>query len=175
MPKAFSEDRTIGIVIERRKLANPWQEFGWNTVAVVVDPPESLDFGRLLERGEGWARFYAGLLPIELHRRHTASYRDNMMTGRPQIYVVLRKSPDADELAYHPVLATIAPDEAQIYLDTGEDLVDTVAMPEPVQAWVDRFIDAHHVEAPVYKRQRKPYDPRKGGMPGQGPGRGTGS
>jgi hypothetical protein len=167
---AFSESLTLGVVVERRKLSNPWQEFGWSTVAVVLDPPVDIEAGRLLEQGEGRARFFAGTLPVELHRHHTASYRDNMMTGRPQVYVVLRKRDGA--LPYQPFLATIAPDEAQIFLDTGEDLVDTVPMPEPVQAWVDRFIGAHHVEAPVYKRQRKPYDPRKGGMPGQGPRRG---
>ena len=74
---------------------------------------------------------------------------------------------------------TVCPYEAQDYLDSGEEIVEAVAMPEGVVAFVQAYIDEHHVDEPFYKRKRK--GPRRpdesfvrrppGGEPGRGNGR----
>ena len=65
-----------------------------------------------------------------------------------------------------PIFVTVCPFEAQDYLDSGEDLVEPVAMPAPLVALVQRFVDEHHVDQPLYKRQRRPHAPRQQGAAG---------
>lgn len=160
-------EMTIGVVVERRKLDSPWADYGWSTVAVLPGDPGHAP-GEVLFAADGVTRFYAGVLTVELHRKTTTSYRDNLAAGQPKIFVVLR-SDESGPLPYRPLLATAAPDEAQVYADNGEDLVDGVPMPDPMIPWLEAFVAEHHVEEPFYKRQRKPYDPRKGPAPGGQP------
>ena len=76
---------------------------------------------------------------------------------------MLRKVSEADEAAQelYPILATVSPYEAQDYLDSGEEIVDSVAMPDALIAFVSQFVGEHHVDQPFYKRKRKRYDPNK--------------
>jgi hypothetical protein len=37
----------------------------------------------------------------------------------------------------------------------GEDLVETAPMPEGLVAWVQAFVERHHVDQPFVKRKRK--------------------
>lgn len=164
-------EMTVGVVVERRKLDSRWADYGWRTVAVLPGDPHHAP-GDVLFAADGITRFFAGVLTVELYRKTTGSYRDNLATGQPKVFVVLRPD-DSGPLPYRPVLATAAPDEAQIYSDNGEDLVDGVPMPEPMIPWLDAFVAEHHVDEPFYKRQRKPYDPRKGD-PRKGPAPGSG-
>jgi hypothetical protein len=167
-----SETLEVGIVVERRKLNNPWQEWSWRAVAL-APAMENAQPWQVLNQSEGWVRYLAGTLPILLHRTETASYRDNLSVEEPHVYVILRADKTNDEFPYRPYLATVAPDEAQTHLENGEDIVDAVPMPDEVALWVMSFIERHHVETAVYKRQRKPYDPRKGPPPSTGGRQGT--
>ncbi len=72
-----------------------------------------------------------------------------------------------------PFLVTACPYEAESYIESGDEIVEGVPMPDVVLAWVEDFVEAHHVEEPFKKRKRKPYDPRKGGFD-QGRGGGHG-
>lgn len=164
-----SEIQDVGIVVERRKLNNPWQEWSWRAVAL-APAIEGAQPWQVLNQSEGWVRYLAGALPLELHRTATASYRDNLSAEEPQVYVILRADSTNAQFPYRPYLATVAPDEAQSHLEAGDDIVDAVPMPAEIVAWVVSFIERHHVEIPVYKRQRKPHDPRKGPPPSGGPG-----
>jgi Protein of unknown function (DUF3305) len=157
----YSEVRDVGVVVERRKLDNPWQDHAWHSVAVLPGAPSAAPWQELA-RGDGWKHYYAGSLPLELHRSATTSYRDNLGNQKAKVFVVLRRD-DSGERPYRLFLATLAPDEAQVYLESGDDIVDAVDMPADILAWVESFVEQHHVDAPVYKRQRKPHDPRKGG------------
>jgi hypothetical protein len=159
-----SETLEVGIVVERRKLNNPWQQWSWRAVAL-APAIENAQAWKVLNQSEGWTRFYAGALRIELHRTATASYRDNLSVDEPQVYVILRADSASADFPYRAFLATVAPDEAQSHLESGDDIVDAVPMPAEIVAWVASFIERHHVETPVYKRQRKPHDPRKGPPP----------
>lgn len=158
-----TEEMPLGIIVEKRKLDSKWQEHSWHAVAVLPVPPERETWS-LIERGERFERFFAGVLPLELNKRATGSYRDNLEGAQPQVYVVLRAA-ESGPMPYRPYLATMAPDEAQVHLESGEDLVDGVPIPPAVSQWVKDFVARHHVEEEVYKRKRKPHDPRKGPPP----------
>lgn len=149
----------LGVVIERREIDNPWQSYVWAPVAVIPGAPAA-DGWRELARGEGWVRYHVATLTMELHRKETEAYRANLSSARPAIFVMLAETDDED--AEHEVMATLvtaSPYEAQDYLDSGETIVEGVAMPDGVIAFVQAFIDRHHVDEPFVKRKRKPHDP----------------
>src|SRR6266851_3272724 len=150
----YRDAMPVGIVVERRRLNNPWQAEAWLPVAVL--PGASAAGWRVLHQDDQRLQAYAGALAVELFRKETASYKYNLESGAPKVYVVLRRSDDPAR-PWLPQLATVAPDEALAALEGGEAVVEGVPMPAAIAAWVAAFIAAHHVDEPAYKRQRQPY------------------
>lgn len=153
------ETMPVGIVVERRETDHPWQDHAWLPVAVIPGAPPCDPAGawRSLDQGEGWVHYHAGTLEVELHRADTEAYRTNLSNDPPVVYVVLR-DPDEGEHEVTPFAATASAYEAQDYMDAGDDIVEGVPMPEPMVAWVQAFIDAHHVDQPFKKRRRRRQD-----------------
>ena len=147
-----SEQRILGIVLDRCESRHPWQDHFWRASALL---PEGGPVGewRLLGEGPGWRRFYAGALPLQLYSGETDGYRENLLSRQPVVYVVLRRGEGAHEIA--PLLVTACPLEARGYNDSGDDIVEAVPMPATVETWVRYFVDRHHVEKPFIKRKRK--------------------
>ncbi len=149
-----SEIIDIGVVVERRKLENPWQDWSWRPVAVFPGAGPIGDW-KELQAGDGWTQFHAATLPVELHHKETEGYIVNLANQTPAVYVVLRDAED-DEAEY-PVeahLATVSPYEAQDYLDSGEETVEALPMPESIENWIREFVGHNHVETPFKKRKR---------------------
>lgn len=153
----------LGIVVERRRLDHPWQAEKWRAVAVIPGAPP-VDQPLLLLEGEGWSQYHVGTLALEIFAGETDGYRHNLSQRAPVVYVVLRQDDDPDTGALVPFHATVCPYEAQAYLETGEDTVDPVPMPVSIAAWLQDFVDRHHVDIPFEKRKRKRYDPDKAGF-----------
>lgn len=143
---------TLGIVAERRESPHPWGTASWRPTGLIAGGGPD-DVPRLLERTTGVARWYVGRATLELFPKETDGYRENLASARPQVFVVLR---DDGRDGVVPFLATVCPYEAESYLESGEDVVEGVAMPPAVVAWVRSFVDRHHVEQPFVKRRRKP-------------------
>lgn len=148
----------LGVVVERRNVDNPWQDHQWLPVAVIpgAGPVENW---RELARGDGWVRYFIGSAPLELYRKETASYKVNLSSNPPQVFVLLR--PEYDPAATHEFklfLVTASPYEVQDYLDAEENTIIGVPMPDEIVAWVQAFVDKHHVDEPFYKRKRKRHD-----------------
>lgn len=160
----------VGVVIERREIDNKWIDHTWRAVAVIAGAPpmKVTDEWRMLRRGEGRTHFHAGTLEIELHSKSTASYRANLANEIPYVFIVLQPGEEADEPEVMPKLATVCPDEAVGYMETGHQ-VDGVPMPPELIAWVEDFVDKHHVDVAFQKRKREPYDPSKGGFRARNP------
>jgi len=160
------ETLPVGIVVERREIDNRWEDYAWSPVAVIPGAPPMDDGSewRLLREGEGWRHYMIGTLEIELFRRETNGYKVNLSNTPPHVYVVLSRGEEAEEAEIVPFMVTVCPYEAESYTEGGEDIVEGVPMPDEIAAWVQAFIDAHHVEEPFKKRKNKPYDPRKGGF-----------
>jgi Protein of unknown function (DUF3305) len=153
-----SESLPLGVVIERRKVDHPWKDHDWRPVGVIPGAPDLDPSGEwtVLREGEGWVRYHAGTLALQLFRAETESYRINLSQEPPRIFVVLRSNSDAD-IAHDllPFLVTASPFEAQHYLDSGEEIVEVVTMPPEVLALVSDFVETHHVEEAFIKRKRK--------------------
>jgi len=150
-----SEAITVGIVAERRALASPWADHDWRPVAVLESTPD-LDPGSLIAEEPGRARFYLGPLELRLHRKETDSYRHNLASGSPRLYIALRQGAGPAGLPILAFQVSAAPDEGQAWAEVGDDVVDGVPMPEVVARWVADFVQRFHVEEPKYKRQRTP-------------------
>lgn len=161
-----TEKMTVGIVVERRDADNRWEDYTWHPVAVIPGAPPLADprEWRLLRQGEGWNQFHIGSLEIELFRGETEGYRANLSTAQSSLYVVLTLGEEADDPDILPFLVTACPYEAESYTESGEEIVEGVPMPAEIEAWVQAFVDEHHVDQPFKKRKNKAYDPRKGGF-----------
>jgi len=144
----------IGVVVAREDIESQWQDHVWRPVGVFLGALE-IDEWTELRRGEGWVHYHAATVPLELFRKETDSYKFNLEGEEPAIYIVLSDEDDDDDdrpLGVHMV--TVCPYEAADYLDSGEQIVEPVAMPPEVFALVSDFIDEHHVEETFKKRKR---------------------
>src|SRR5712671_7334619 len=85
----------VGVAVERRKARSPWLVFLWRPFSVLVGTPSAVPWTRIGEEGDA-TTFYAGKAAIELHRTETASYRQNLTSGMPALWVVLRPTAAAN-------------------------------------------------------------------------------
>jgi hypothetical protein len=144
----------VGVVVERRKAKNPWLDFVWRPVSVLVGTPSAAPWTRISEEGDA-TTFYAGETAIELHRTETANYRQNLCSGMPALWVVLRpKLANSADLAFELLMVTADPAEGEALTDAGNDLVATVPMPAAIIETIDGFNAEHHVERTFNKRKR---------------------
>lgn len=153
-----SESVPLGVVIERRRSDHRWSNDIWRPVAVFTGAPDLDPRGpwTRMREGEGWVQFHGGTLTLELFRAETEAYKVNLSQNPPRVFVLLRREDDPESAHdFVPFLVTASPYEAQDYLDSGEEIVEPVAMPEEVIAFTQAFIEAHHVEEVFTKRKRK--------------------
>lgn len=151
-----AERRPVGIVVERRRMANPWQSHGWRVIAVLPGRPSTGPW-TVLAKGEGWTRYFAGVVELELFRGETAAYKDNLESAQPSVYVVLRRADEEPGLRL--LEATVDPWEVDAHADSGDDLIEAMPLPEDIAAWMRDFVAQHHVERAFYKRTRDRADP----------------
>ena len=150
-----TETWQVGVVVERRRLNSRWVDHAWQAVQVLPGAPASPPWTRLAE-GEGWERFYAGPAELLLYRRETISYKYNLESSQPSVFVILRRNNDERGIALH--LATVCAGEAHAYAESMEDTVEAVPMPEEIQNWVSGYVARHHVDEKFYKRKRTKTD-----------------
>jgi hypothetical protein len=151
----------VGVVVERRKATSPWIEFVWRAVAVLPGAPDTAPWTRLGGDDDGSedgaARFFLDAAEIALFRGDTARYRDNLASGAPSVWVVLRPTDAEPPLAL--ALVTADPSEGEARTEAGNDLVEAVAMPASVCEAVAAFVAEHHVEQTFFKRKRDRSNP----------------
>jgi len=153
------ETLTVGVIVERRKAKNPWVDFVWQPVEAVIVLPPLEPWSVMREEGTT-TRFYAGSFTMELHPRETVSYKMNLDSGEPAIYVVLREDSSMPQ-GVRLELASPSPAEAEAYMD-GSATVDKVPMDEDITAWLVAYMQAFHVEEQFRKRKRGRDKPKSG-------------
>ena len=156
------ETMPLGIVLERRRGVTPWQDTVWRPVAVIPGAPPVDGAWRLVRDGEGWARFHAATLTLELFRSDTEGYKVNLSQEPPRLWVVLRPD-EAAEAGVVPFFVTASAHEAEAYQVSGAETVEPVPMPPEVMALVVDFVAQHHVDVPFEKRERKRHRPEQPG------------
>ena len=154
----------VGVIVERRKAKSPWLDFLWRPVSVLVGTPSAVPWTQIADEGDA-TTFYAGEAAIELHRTETANYRQNLSSGMPALWVVLRRRlANSTSPAFDILTVTADPSEGEALTDAGNDLVATVPMPAAIIETIDGFVAEHHVERIFSKRQRNRGDQQ---MPAQ--------
>ena len=99
---------------------------------------------------------YAGAYEVSLHPAETSHYRDNLISGRPSLWVALRQIAEG---SYEVANVTADPYEGESMAEGIGEVVEAVPMPLEVQAKVLAFFEAFHVEQVFHKRKRDRADP----------------
>ncbi len=172
----IEEQMTIGLVLERRELGGEWGGVAWRPITIFAQAPDVAPWTPLGGTKAG-QRFYAGAFPISVYSTDTANYRDNLSSGAPKLWVVMRlQDVGADNVPPIDVLLVTAdPAEGEGNTEAGSNIVETIDMPTEVAGAIAAFIEGNHVERPIIKRQRdnRPFDVRwRDGRGGSGDGSG---
>lgn len=146
----------VGVVVERAKSTSQWIDYLWRPVAALAGEPDTAPWTKLTGDDER-ATFYAGRADIVLHVNDTGAYRDNLATGSPALWVVLR--PTESEPPYELSGVTADPSEGEAMTEAGSNIVEQVPMPPAIGEIVAAFVAEHHVERQFFKRKRDRADP----------------
>lgn len=146
----------LGIVIARESIEHPWQDHAWRPLEAFLNAPQITEW-RQLRKGDGFVHYHAATLPLELHRKETPGYCENLDAEQPSLFVVLREA-DIEEEGGPPVdvhLVTASPHEVEAYGEDGSEIIAPVPMPEEVHILISAFVDEYHVEEKFVKRKRR--------------------
>jgi hypothetical protein len=157
----------LAVLARSRAPVSRWAERGFVPLSVSLAPPDAAPGSRLGPAGDD-ETWYAGEHDLRLHSGDTGHYRDNLASGRPALWVALRRG----GLAI--VALTADPYEGEALAGDDGLAVAAVAMPGPVAATVAAFTALHHVEQAFEKRKRKRADPEALARRGIGDPRGRG-
>lgn len=144
----------LGIILERRDSDHPWLDHEWVFVGVIPGAAD-VEGMRVIREAPGVIQYHAATLELGLHRAEAEAYQYNLTSPEPSVFVVLREDEEDDgSVPIVAELVTVSPYEAQDYLDSSEELVERILMPENIRAWVSEFVEAHYTEEPFKKRRR---------------------
>lgn len=150
------EAMQVGIVVERRNLASRWANHAWLPVAALPGVPAVRPWTVLAQSGAA-TRYYAGAFELRFFSSETGSYRENLASGRPCLWIALHESDAHPGIAVHSITAD--PAEGEAMTEPGSCIVDVVPMPEEIRDRLAAFVATHHVERPFVKRKRDRADP----------------
>jgi len=146
----------VGVIVERRQTTSPWCQFVWRPVAVLAGVPDAPAWTRLAEDGDALT-FYAGPAEIALYRSETDSYRRNLGSGAPAIWVMLNAT--GGEPPYVIGGATVDPAEGEAWTESGQAIVEPVPIPDALREVIGAFASRFPGQPVFVKRQRDRADP----------------
>jgi len=141
----------VGVAVERRKGKSPWASELWRPISVFDGVPAAVPW-TIIDAAEDVTTFYAGKAEIALYRTETDNYRSNLASGSPLLWVILRHTSNGSTVELRGVTAD--PAEGEALTGAGDDLVESVPMAATIGEKLKAFIARHHVERPMFKRQR---------------------
>lgn len=153
-PKTGAIHRSIpvGLVVRKTPGVTRWMKWAWRAVGILPGAGPA-DWAELRREGDS-IEYHAATLPLTLWAAETEAYRVTLSDNPPSVWAILRASERGDGIPFEAHVITASPFEAQDYADSGEELVEKIAMPPGLVAWVREFTDAHHQEDPFVKRRR---------------------
>jgi hypothetical protein len=152
MPK---EAFKLAVLAQVRPPVTQWGGRVVRPTAVFAHVPATAPGTKVSDQG-GVETWYLGPADVILHSGDTLYYRDNLMSGRPAVWVALPHASDGARARVQ--IVTVDPYEGEGLAGDEGLVVEAVAMPDAVRTRVEAFIAAHHVDIPFKKRQRKPVD-----------------
>jgi len=145
----------VGVIAERLKAESEWVDYLWRPANVLEGVPDMQPW-TLLEGNSDRALFYAGSAAIELYAGDAAHYRENLATGFPKLWVILR--PTGIEPPLDLVMVTANPFEAEGLTEGATDVIEPIPMPASITNVVAAFVEQHYVHEPFFKRKRDKAD-----------------
>ena len=159
----MAEERIpVGVIVEKLQSQSAWVDHLWVARTVVPGLPDTSPMTPVDSR-PGAQSFYLGGAFLVLATSDTMHDRDNLLTGDPKLWVVLREDPFDGTLELLAVTAD--PSEGEGYTQAGSDIVDAVPMHPDIAAYIAGFVDTHHVEREFFKRRRDRSNPALAGRP----------
>lgn len=146
----------VGVVIRRTPGATRWETWCWRAVAALPGA-EDADWRELRREGDA-VEFHAATGPLTLHHADAEAYAEGLDSGAPSIWAVLHKTGDAEK-PFRLHMLTASPHEAQLVLETGEELIERIPLTPALAGWIAEFVEAHYEPERFSKRQRTPGDP----------------
>lgn len=148
-----SQSIPLGIVVRRTPGVTRWAAYAW-TASDVLPGAGPADWKVLRTEGDV-TEFHAATKTLTLYVSDAEAYAHELQARVPSVYVVLRPNPVSDALPWEVILVTASPYEAQDYCDSAEELVEKIAMPAGMHAWVSAFVAENYTEEAFVKRRRK--------------------
>lgn len=143
----------VGVVVRRQPGVTRWAKWVWRPVAVL--PGAGPAHWRELRREGEAVEYHAATATLELWRTDAEAYLVSLAMKPPSVFVVLRKAPEQGvEFPWRVHAVTASAYESQDYQDSGADIVQPVAMPPGLVAWVEAFATAHMKDEAFVKRRR---------------------
>ncbi|MGF1658928.1 MAG: DUF3305 domain-containing protein [Rubrimonas sp.] len=146
----------VGIVVRRTPGATRWSQWCWRAVAALPGA-EDADWRELRREGDA-VEFHAATGALVLHRADAEAYAENLDSGAPSIWAVMHKTGEADR-PFRLHALTASPHEAQLTLETGEELIERIPLTPALAGWIAEFVETHYEPEAFRKRQRAPADP----------------
>ncbi len=140
----------VGVVLRRAPGVTRWQKWSW-TASAVLPGAGAADWREIRNEGDV-VEFHAATVPLELHGADAEAYLHGLGSQVPSLYIVMRA--DGGDRPLEVVLVTASPYEAQDYTDSGEEIVEKVAMPPMLRAMIEDFVDEFYEEEEFVKRKR---------------------
>ena len=147
---------SVGVVIERYRAKSQWADFVWRAVAALPGTPDTQPW-TVLDQNAQTTRFYAGTAEVALYTSGTAFYKENLASGEPSLWVVLR--PTGVDPPFEVLAVTADPTEGEAFTQAGNDQVEPVPMPLQMREVLQAFVQEHHVDTAFVKRKRDEADP----------------
>ena len=136
----------LAVVTQRRPVQSRWTDSIWEPHGVIPDPGGAR---RLLREDGALVQWLHPGLKLVLHKDETEGYYLNVSGAKPRVFVLWRME---GENAL-PLDVTVSFDEAGRWLDGGH-MVDGVAMPAEIFAWVGEYVEKNYRPEP--KKRIKP-------------------
>ena len=143
----------IGVVVRKSPGVTRWAKWAWRAIGIL--PGAGPANWTVLRQDGQVTEFHAATVPLQLYVSDTEAYVHELQTRQPSIYIILSPHAASPDTPWKVMLVTASPYEAQDYCDSAEMLVEKVAMPDGMQAWVGDFVTRHHEEEVFVKRKRK--------------------
>jgi hypothetical protein len=145
----------VGVIVDKVKADSPWIDHLWVPKAVVIGLPDAAPM-TLVAKSAGAESYFVGSANLVFSIGDTGNYRDNLMSGAPQVWIVVRAE-DADGTVTL-VMVTADPSEGEAHAESESSIVQPVPMPPEIAARLAAFVETHHVEREFFKRKRDKTD-----------------
>lgn len=145
----------ISVLAIRRPAVTRWGAGELRPCSVLPQEPDAAPH-TMLYAENGVETWYLGGRDLVLYSGDTLHHQDNLVSGRPALWVALRgQDPKTAEI----VNVTADPYEGEGYASDLDLFVEPVPMPAAIEAQIADFVMRYHVDIPFKKRKRHVVDP----------------